>query len=370
MVLNYEYPPLGGGASPVAHEINKRYVEHGHQVTVVTMHFKGLPHHEVVDGVHVVRVKCWRSKKHMSHPWEQLSFLMKARSVLKRILQAQKIDVCHTHFLLPTAILSKWIKREYRIPYIVTIHGSDVPGYNPDRFQLLHRITPPLIKSICDHSAKIVSPSNYLAQLLETAYSKMKGQIAIIPNGIDPDHFVPKQKDQMIMSTGRLLQRKGFHHLAEAFSSIETDFTLHICGDGPMMETIRQIQESSRNEIVLHGWIDGRSESYQDLLGKSAIYCLVSEKENASISLLEAMSAGCAVITSNISGCPETVSDAGICISPSDISELRTAILNLLNDPEKIKDYGERARRRIVNELSWEKIYAQYEAELYTAIES
>ena len=63
LMLNYEFPPLGGGASPVSYELAKGYVARGHQVDVVTMRYKGLSAFEVQDGINICRVKCWRSHK-------------------------------------------------------------------------------------------------------------------------------------------------------------------------------------------------------------------------------------------------------------------------------------------------------------------
>lgn len=51
LVLNYEFPPLGGIASPVSYEIAKGYVKLGHKVSIVTMHYEELPYHEVKEGI-------------------------------------------------------------------------------------------------------------------------------------------------------------------------------------------------------------------------------------------------------------------------------------------------------------------------------
>ena len=72
LMLNYEFPPLGGGASPVSYEIAKGYAKLGHKVDVVTMGYKNLPKFEIKEGINIFRVKCWRSKKEICHPWEQL----------------------------------------------------------------------------------------------------------------------------------------------------------------------------------------------------------------------------------------------------------------------------------------------------------
>jgi hypothetical protein len=84
LMLNYEFPPLGGGASPVSYELAKGYVKLGHSVDVVTMGFKGLPDYEKKDGINIYRVPCWRTKKEICHPWEQLSYIISAKKFLKK----------------------------------------------------------------------------------------------------------------------------------------------------------------------------------------------------------------------------------------------------------------------------------------------
>jgi len=72
LMLNYEFLPLGGGASPVSYEIAKGYAKLGHKVDVVTMGYKNLLNFEIKEGINIYRVKCLRSKKEICHPWEQL----------------------------------------------------------------------------------------------------------------------------------------------------------------------------------------------------------------------------------------------------------------------------------------------------------
>ena len=92
LVLNYEYPPIGGGAAPVAADISRHLAMEGHDVSVVTMAFRDLPRMETVDGVKIHRVKCLRSKAFVSYPWEQLSYLISARGYLKSLLQKEQFD--------------------------------------------------------------------------------------------------------------------------------------------------------------------------------------------------------------------------------------------------------------------------------------
>lgn len=358
LMLNYEFPPLGGGASPVAYEIAKRYVKLGHNVDVVTMRYKGLPAFEQKDGIDIYRVPCLRSKKEICYPWEQLTYILSAKKFLRKHLKTHTYDINHTHFIIPTGIISLWLKKKYGLPYIISVHGSDVPGYNTDRFVFLHKFTGTILRKVCDNADKVVASSDYLEGLIRKNIKDYKeDKLVKIPNGIDPNKFVPLKKEKIILSTGRLLPRKGFQHLIKAVSSKNIGYDVHICGDGPMMPELERLASRSKTKIVFHGWVENESKRYKDLLGKAAIYCLISLKENSSISLLEAMSAGCAVITSNVSGCPETVGDSGIMVEPGNPDQAEKAIKEAI---KKANEYGQKAKQRIAYYYDWENIIKKY----------
>src|SRR6056297_1658231 len=277
LVLNYEFPPLGGGASPVSYEISKGYVEKGHKVDVITMSYKNLSKFEKKEGINIYRIPCIRTKKEMCHPWEQLTYVLSAKRFLKKHLKKNNYNIVHAHFVIPTGIIAKWIKKKYNIPYIITSHGSDIPGYNPDRFKFLHKFTKPLIRKILNKSKKITSPSKFLSNLIK---EKIKDyNIKVIPNGIYTSKFKPKKKEKKILSTGRLLKRKGFQYLIQAVSKKDMGYEVHIAGDGPMLKELKTLASKSKTRIVFHGWVDNESKKYKNLLEKSSIYVLASEKE-------------------------------------------------------------------------------------------
>ena len=362
LVLNQDFPPMGGGASPVSYELAKGYVKLGHKVDVVTMHFKGLPYFEKKDGINIHRVKCMRSKKEITHPWELLSYIRSAKKFLRNYLKSNNYNICHCHFIIPTGIIALWLKKKYNLPYIITAHGSDVPGYNPDRFKLMHKFTSRMLRNICDNAKAIISPSKFLANLIKENINYYK--IKVIPNGINPKEFIPKNKNKIILSTGKLIQRKGFQYLIQAVSDKDLGWEIHICGYGPYRRELENLSKDSKTKVVFHGFLNNKSNEYKFLLESASIYSLVSLKENASISLLEAMSAGCAVITSDVSGCPETVHNAGISIEPENIGVLRKTIKNLIGHPILINKYGKMARKKVSEDFNWEKIIKEYEGVL------
>ena len=363
LVLNYEFPPLGGGASPVSYEIAERLSKTGDfDIDVVTMGYKDLSKYEEVNSnFRIHRVKCLRSKKELCHPWEQATYLISGWFKCKELLKNNKYDICHCHFIIPTGVLAMKLKKKFGLEYVITAHGSDVPGFNTDRFKFLHKFTGSLLKKISKEAKNIISPSLYLKDLILNNISLFnKEKVIIIPNGIDVNKFIPKEKEKYIFSSGRLLARKGFQYLIQAVSDKDIGYEIHIAGDGPMMTELKKIAEKSKTKIVFHGWLDNNGQEYKDLLEQAAIYVLASEKENASIALLEAMSAGCAVITTNVSGCPETIGSAGLLINSRDANDLKIKLNIIVNDINKLIELQKKAEDRVKNIYDWDIVLKEY----------
>jgi glycosyltransferase involved in cell wall biosynthesis len=365
LMLNYEFPPLGGGASPVGYEIAKRLVQRGHTVDVVTMKHEDTPHFEVMDGVNVYRVPCIRRKKTTCETYEMLTFVFNARKTIKDLMERSSYDVCHCHFLIPTGILARWVKNTFGLNYVVTAHGSDVPGFNTDRFNLQHKFTGPLLRAISNDASTIITPSQYLQSLITSNIGSYP--TTYIPNGIDTTQYTPNtstDQKSIILSTGRLLKRKGFHTFIRAVKDIELPFEVHIAGDGPYREELERLAEGSKTPIIFHGWIEKDSPNLWDLYKQASIYVLASEKENASVALLEGMATGNAIITTNVSGCPETVGEAGFVIDYDDADHLRSILENLSTDQTLLRNHIDKGLHRVQTVFDWEPIITQYEAVL------
>lgn len=358
LVLNYEYPPLGGGAAPVCQQLCRHFARRGHEVDVVTMAFKNLPRREHDAGVEIARVPALRRKQATCETHEMLSYVLSAWPRVSWRLSRRPYDIIHCHFLIPTGLLAYLATFGRRIPYVLTAHGSDVPGHNPDRFKKEHRITTPLIRGIMRRAAVTTSPSLYLRDRILEVCGPFN--VEHIPNGIDVTRLTPKPKLRRVLMTGRLLPLKGFQHVLEAAKDLETDFEFHIAGDGPYRSGLEALAKSVRPKVVFHGWLNNDSPLLRDLYETSSIFCLPSECENASIALLEAMLAGMAVITSNSAGCPESIGDAGIVLSPKDPAAVRTALQNLIANPALCADLGAKARQRVLDTFDWNQIGDRY----------
>ncbi len=360
-MLNHEFPPVGGGASPVTLELSRQLVRMGHSIDVVTMHFDKLPRFETDQGVNIYRTPALRRRADISHTYELATYTPGALPKTLALARSQKYDIIHCHFIVPGGPLALLVSKWTKIPYIITAHGTDVPGFNPDRFQLQHKFTTPILRSVCKHAKVVTSPSLYLKGLIQKNIGDY--EIKHIPNGIDLENFrldLSRPKQNIILSTGRLLKRKGFQTLIRAVHDVELPFEVHIAGEGPYRAQLEQFAKGSKTKVIFHGWIEKGSRKLLNLYERASVYVLVSSHENASIALLEGMAAKCAVITTNVTGCPETVGDAGFLIDFDDSDKLREILITLSKNKELVKEYSKKAYSRLTEHFLWNKIAKRY----------
>ena len=360
LVLNHEYPPLGGGASPVTRETAREFVRRGHEVDVVTMGRKGLPALEVDDGVRVHRVPCLRSKVHMAHGPELASYVASANAYGRKLARERDFDVIHSHFFVPCGFTARHLQKRFDIPYVVTAHGSDVPNYNPDRFALTHRLIAPLWQDIVRNAAAVTSPSQSLADLINR-HAKSEVSAHIIPNGIASDWIEPGEKQRSLLVVSRLFERKGVQHLLEALRDTPIGMQIHIVGDGPHRPALEKLAQNVPDPVKFHGWMDNGSQALRELYRRASIFVFPSSAENFPICLLEAMLSGCAVVASGIDACHEVLGNTAHYFDVGDVPALRRHVLALSQDEGLARRSGDAARARTIQHFSWTRIAEAYE---------
>jgi glycosyltransferase involved in cell wall biosynthesis len=366
MMLNYEYPPIGGGASPITRELSEALARDGHAVDVVTMGYRKLPFREdLLDGrLRVFRVPALRASPVRAVTVEMSSYILSALPVALALAARHRYDLIHAHFLMPTGVLAAALKRLTGLPLVVTIHGSDVPGYNPDRFKRGHRLLAPLWRQIVQRADAIISPSHYLSGLLQRGADVA---VDVIPYGFQRPDPAPAPRGRRILFASRLFPRKGAQHMLQALQGIDlTGWEVVIAGDGPMLAPLQEQARQLGIDVLFPGFLKG--QALQTLYQSSAIFVFPSLHDNFPVVLLEALSAGCAIITNNVTGMPEVVGEAGVLVKPHDIAGLRAAIQGLMDDEARREGLGELARRRLES-FAWERILGQH-LEIYRRVAS
>jgi len=362
LVLNYEFPPLWGWASPVSYEISKWYIDLWHKVDVITMWYKDLPEFEVLDWMNIYRVKSLRTKKQVCYPWEQLTYIYSWYKKAVELLKANKYDICHCHFIIPTWVIAKKLKANFWLDYIITAHGSDVLWHNP-KFSLLYKILKNPWKKIIENSKNIISPSNYLKDSIEKHYWKSE-KIIVIPNWIEKNKFKPLKKEKYILVVARLQKWKWIQDLLEAVKDIDLwDWKIKIVWEGPYEKELKNMVSEYNiwNSVEFIWWVDNKSKQMKDLYWKASIFCQPSYFENASIVLLEAMQSWCAILARNTWWNPESISKDQLF---DNILDLENQIKSLIVNEKELEDFQKNNITTIKN-FEWEKIILEYEKILF-----
>ena len=244
---------------------------------------------------------------------------------------------------------------------MITSHGSDVPGFNPDRFILLHRFTPPLLRRILRQAAgpdrAVGGPAAphraAICRLYPTAHPDREWYRA--------GRFTSQRKESRILVATRLFERKGVQHVIEALAATpDHQHELEVAGDGPQRAALERQARDRGVPARFHGWLP--REALDRLYERSRIFVLASMSDNFPVSLLEAMAAGCAVITTRAGGCPEVVGDAGLVVEPGDVQGLQEAMTRLIRQPAFAEELGGRAAKRVRELFGWPAIVSQHEA--------
>lgn len=363
LVLNYEYPPIGGGAAPVAADISRHLAMEGHNVSVVTMAFRDLPRMETVDGVKIHRVKCLRTKAFVSYPWEQLSYLISARGYLKALLQKEQFDIAYVHFVVPTGVLGVWLKKRYKLPFVLSTHGSDVPGHNKNRFQLMHTLLKGAWKKICSEAWVVTAPSDYLRELIWKNDPSVRCEI--VPNGIETNVYRQGPKDKSILTLSRLQEHKGVQDVIRAFSAKRPDsWTLTIAGDGPYRAELEKLaaENGVEKSVSFTGWIESKSEQLISILAKASVFVSMSRFESFGLSAAEAIASGCVAVLSDIPAHRFFQQFGAILVPLDDPAALEQALEEAMQRTPTLPDNTER--------LDWSGIVKNLESYLVDAAKS
>src|SRR5688500_11320180 len=131
LLLNSEYPPVGGGAGNASAHIAAQFGKMGHSVTVITSRFGRLPHQEQNGGVTVYRIPGLRRSQDRSNPLEQIIFILSASFWTVSLVPRFKPNATLAFFGVPSGAVAWLIKKLYKIPYIISLRGGDVPGFRP-----------------------------------------------------------------------------------------------------------------------------------------------------------------------------------------------------------------------------------------------
>jgi glycosyltransferase involved in cell wall biosynthesis len=358
MIINYEYPPIGGGAAQASRHLALALRGMGHGVAVLTSSHDDLRGHAVEDGVSVYRVKSYRPHAFRAGVAEMLSFILSSSMAAGRIARRHGTGGVIAFFTIPGGPGAYLLKRSLSLPYVVSLRGGDVPGHVPG-LDAMHRITGPVRRLILKSSNGIVANSQ---SLKERSLRTDPFPVSVIPNGVDTSFFIPgagSGSPLKVLSAGRLHREKNIDLLLDQMEILGRDdgipFELHVAGEGPDEARLKEHAErlSIRDRIFWHGWC-GR-ERMRDLYRQSACLVNTSLYEGMSNVVLEAMACGLPVIAARVPGNTDLVEDGktGLLFDLASPHTLRSCIRTLAGDEGLARCLTWNARVMVEKKHSW-----------------
>jgi glycosyltransferase involved in cell wall biosynthesis len=308
LILNYEYPPLGGGAGVISHHIAKELSDLGHRVVFITAWYEDLKQIEIIDGIEIIRLQSKRKVIYKSSPYEMLSWVRKSKIFLSEYLKNENFNICIANFTIPGGEVGRFIKNNFGIPYIIISHGHDIPWFFPRQMFFYHVFTYNWIKNICKKSSCVFVQSEAMQLNAERFLSKTKTPVIKIANGCNIERFIPdyskRTKVFKILFAGRLVQQKDPMTFLKSISLLETfgfEFSVTVAGDGPYLKKMKSFVNNNglSGKVVFTGWINMERiiEEYQS----ASLFVASSLQEGMSVAIMESISCGLFTLTTPVS---------------------------------------------------------------------
>ena len=388
LMIATSYPKyIGDATAPFIAEIAAGVASHGHAVRMVLPAHKAFQHQPIERGVEFVvyryaphpSLAVWgyaeslhadvglRRNTLLALPFGVgASFVAMIRQILR-----SRPDVIHAHWLLPNGVPALVAAALFRIPLVISMHGSDVSMAERNA---LFRAVARLIFRFCA-AATACSGDLYRRAL---ALGADPQTTSVLPYGVTADAFNPGLSNRewvferygvptnvpLLVAVGRFVYKKGFGVLIQALATIRQrhpETRLILAGYGDLHEEYVQIARAAdiADAVILPGQVS--RDDVALLIASADVYCVPSvHDESGNVdglpnALLEGMSAGCAIVASAIAGIPDVLTDGvdALLVPPADAQALAAACVQLLDDTALRARLGSAARSRVFDGLTW-----------------
>lgn len=292
-----------------------------------------------------------------------------------------KLDLVHSHYAIPHAMAAYMAREIIGIPYVVTLHGSDVHSLGQD----------PAYKPVVKHTVEKADAVTAVSEFLKKKAHEELGierEIHVIPNFIDVSRFTHLNGVRLYVESGCvglrkeeeavelhpeekiLLHASNFREVKRVVELVEImrivvdhfpEARLIIAGDGPTrIEVERKIEAL---DLCNNVHLLGVKSNMQEIMCSADMFLLNSTLEGMPLVLLEAMSCGLPVVTTPAGGVPELVRPGkdGAVTKGFEQEEYAQVVIEMLENEEKRKALGKAGRKRVEESFSAERIVGMYE---------
>jgi len=370
--------PTVGGSGYLATRLGQELAGRDHIIHFITYQRPFSLMWEQTKGVHVDLVDSFDYPlfKETGSP-----YTMALTSKIIKCARDSKLDLVHAHYAIPHAMSAYMAREIIGVPYVVTLHGSDVHTLGQDPAYK------PVVQYTVEHADAVTAVSEYL---MKKAHEELgiEREIHVIPNFIDTSKFSHLNGVRLYVENGCvglrkaeevvelqpeeriLLHASNFRKVKRVVELVEImrivvdhypKTRLIIAGDGPTrIEVERKIEAL---DLCNNVHLLGVKSNMQEIMCSVDLFLMNSTLEGMPLVLLEAMSCGLPVVTTPAGGIPELVRPGkdGMVTNGFESEEYAQVVIEMLENDTKRKKLGLAGRKRVEESFSAERIVKMYE---------
>jgi glycosyltransferase involved in cell wall biosynthesis/SAM-dependent methyltransferase len=254
-------------------------------------------------------------------------------------VKTNQIDHIHSHFAVESTEAALRIHTQTGVPFSFTTHAFD-----------LYKRPSPQLREWCEAAKCVFTISEYNKRYMNQVFGVAEDKIYVVRCGVLPDKLKPQDYSSQpfrIISVCRSVEKKGLENLIAACKELKrrgVDFTCEIVTEGQINEPeVTVISPMVHPEIV-------------DFIRSGSVFVLPciqakdGDRDGIPVVLMEAMALRVPVISTNMSGIPELISNRenGLLVSPDSVEELVDAILEVKNKKDLVARMRGCSRERVL----------------------
>ena len=368
-MLDNEFPPLGGGTGVVNYYLLREMAKRPDVIVDLVTSSRTRYRYEeeqFSERIRLYKVPVDNRNIHHSTNRELLRYSARGLRFAYRLANRHQYDVSFAFAGVPAGAISYALSMTHRLPYVLSLQGPDVPGFE-QRYDFLYPFLKPVIRRIWRRAGVVTCISADQASLARFTMTDL--ELVTIPNGVDTEAFRPcgrrASQEINVVCAARLIERKGQHHLLEALAKVQSScrrpVRVTLVGTGDAEPTLRDLAGRLRIEhaVTFMGYVP--REHMPQVYHTADMFVLPSQQEGMSIALLEAMASGLPVVVTPTGGTDELVRKGvnGDVVPWADVQGLAEALKRLAEDDETRVRMGAEGRRRAIR-FGWPALAARY----------
>jgi L-malate glycosyltransferase len=362
--------PTYGGSGVVATELGLELAARGHEIHFISY---AMPV-RITEATERIR---FHEVEVMNYPlFDHPPYALALATKMYEVAASESLDLLHVHYAIPhsvSAYLARAMFRPKRLPFVTTLHGTDITLVGSDRSYL------PITRFSIEESDAVTAISEYLQRVTLKEFG-IRRPVEVIPNFVNCDVFEPadgacrrsefaRDDQKVLVHLSNFRPVKRLPDVIEIFARVhrQVPVKLLLIGDGPdraRAEWMARERNLTGDVIFL-----GKQNQVQDLLNCADVMLLPSELESFGLAALEAMACGVPAVCSRVGGVPEVIRDGveGYLVEPGDVGTMAERVLRILTEPGRREEMGRAARRRASDKFCSTKIIPLYE-DLYRRV--